>query len=400
MKADDDPVDRGHAGANGTTRGRPSELGPRVRTATERRWRLTHRALPARRRWRSLARRGRGRGRGAESGRERGAARLRPRLGARRLRGDARPARRRAAGARQPARLRRRLPRAPPPPPRPPAFGSATPGERRRHGAAAGEVARGSSAPCAARCCCRSSDGAVDWSPQLVFPGLRPGRGADPPDATRPSARAILSRDGKVLAEGPAGSRTSPLGASAARSPARVGPAADQAERASAVRARLPARHARRACRASSAPSRTSWRARPAAQLIGGRARARTSPARAGATPVRTTIDSRLQQAAVTGAGRALRRRSPRSTPAPARSAPSPGIAFSAPQPPGSTFKIVTTTAALEAGTVKPTRPVPGRDAGGDRRRRARERQRRVLRRHVRARASPTRATRCSRRSG
>jgi peptidoglycan glycosyltransferase len=35
------------------------------------------------------------------------------------------------------------------------------------------------------------------------------------------------------------------------------------------------------------------------------------------------------------------------------------GIAFSAPQPPGSTFKIVTATAALEAGAVKPSTQFP-----------------------------------------
>jgi cell division protein FtsI/penicillin-binding protein 2 len=35
------------------------------------------------------------------------------------------------------------------------------------------------------------------------------------------------------------------------------------------------------------------------------------------------------------------------------------GIAFSAPQPPGSTFKIVTATAALEAHLVKPSTPFP-----------------------------------------
>jgi cell division protein FtsI/penicillin-binding protein 2 len=35
------------------------------------------------------------------------------------------------------------------------------------------------------------------------------------------------------------------------------------------------------------------------------------------------------------------------------------GIAFSAPQPPGSTFKIVTTTAALERGIVNPTTEFP-----------------------------------------
>jgi cell division protein FtsI/penicillin-binding protein 2 len=39
------------------------------------------------------------------------------------------------------------------------------------------------------------------------------------------------------------------------------------------------------------------------------------------------------------------------------------GLAFSAPQPPGSTFKIVTTTAALEAGAVKPSTQFPVRTA-------------------------------------
>ncbi len=38
------------------------------------------------------------------------------------------------------------------------------------------------------------------------------------------------------------------------------------------------------------------------------------------------------------------------------------GIAFSAPQPPGSTFKIVTTTAALEARAREADDRVPGRE--------------------------------------
>jgi penicillin-binding protein A len=96
---------------------------------------------------------------------------------------------------------------------------------------------------------------------------------------------------------------------------------------------------------------------RPGGTLLAGArvlARARPRPAR----PVRTTIDTRVQEAAVTAlAGRfggiaALDARTGEMVAA-------AGIAFSAPQPPGSVFKIVTTTAALEDGLVKPSTEFP-----------------------------------------
>jgi cell division protein FtsI/penicillin-binding protein 2 len=73
---------------------------------------------------------------------------------------------------------------------------------------------------------------------------------------------------------------------------------------------------------------------------------------------VSTTIDSRLQEAAVTAlAGRfgGVAALDPRNGEIRALA----GIAFSAPQPPGSTFKIVTTAAALEAHAVKPKTEFP-----------------------------------------
>jgi cell division protein FtsI/penicillin-binding protein 2 len=73
---------------------------------------------------------------------------------------------------------------------------------------------------------------------------------------------------------------------------------------------------------------------------------------------VRTTIDTRLQEAAVTAlAGRlgGIAALDPRNGEIRALA----GIAFSAPQPPGSTFKIVTTAAALQARAVKPTTEFP-----------------------------------------
>jgi cell division protein FtsI/penicillin-binding protein 2 len=91
--------------------------------------------------------------------------------------------------------------------------------------------------------------------------------------------------------------------------------------------------------------------------LLAGRRTLATSQPRE-AEPVRTTIDLTVQQAAVqalggrfggiaaldaqTGEVRALA-----------------GIAFSAPQPPGSTFKIVTAVAGLESKKVKPSSRFP-----------------------------------------
>jgi cell division protein FtsI/penicillin-binding protein 2 len=88
----------------------------------------------------------------------------------------------------------------------------------------------------------------------------------------------------------------------------------------------------------------------------GSRVLAHTEPRAAG--PVRTSIDPDVEAAAVTAlAGRlggvAVLR--PRTGEVLALA----GIAYSAPQPPGSTFKIVTLTGALDAGIVKPTSTFP-----------------------------------------
>ncbi len=66
----------------------------------------------------------------------------------------------------------------------------------------------------------------VQWSRSLTFPGLRPGETLSR-QTTLPRRAALLARDGSVLAEGSAteaGTRNSPLGASAGAVIGEVGP--------------------------------------------------------------------------------------------------------------------------------------------------------------------------------
>ena len=194
----------------------------------------------------------------------------------------------------------------------------------------------------------------VTWGPLLAFPGLR--RGEALARRSEPATRAtLLSRDGKVIARGQVDERTSPL---------------EAAGSISGTLAPEETREERRALYARGFPR--SWpvgqngleeafegrlAGRPGGELLAGaRVLARAEPT--AAAPVRTTIDTRLQEAAVIAlAGRfgGIAALDPRNGEIRAIA----GIAFSAPQPPGSTFKIVTTAAALEARAVKPTTEFP-----------------------------------------
>src|SRR4051812_18571467 len=196
----------------------------------------------------------------------------------------------------------------------------------------------------------------VDWNPQLVYPGLRPGERLHSSTFLPPRA-ALQARDGTAIAKGP--DRLSDMGQLAAEIAGRIGPAPPQ--RAAELAARgVPA----------GAPVGLTGLERefderltgtPGGTLYAGtRVLAHRSPRPAG--PVRTTIDPDVQRAAVAAlAGRyggiaAVR---PRTGEVLALA----GIAESAPQPPGSTFKIVTLAGVLAAHVAKRSQVFPSQTA-------------------------------------
>jgi cell division protein FtsI/penicillin-binding protein 2 len=196
-------------------------------------------------------------------------------------------------------------------------------------------------------------DGGIDWSPSLVFPGLARGEELQA-DVELAERAPILARDGSALAKGPAGEREHPLGSAAIDVTGEVGTAPEEDAAKLARRGFPPDTPVGVSGLELAFDSRLAGK--PGGSLLAvdaagdkSRVLARSKP-RPGA-PVKTTIDPDLQLAAVSAlGGRAggvavldARRGDVRAL---------AGQAFSAPQPPGSTFKIVTTTAALETGDV------------------------------------------------
>ena len=129
---------------------------------------------------------------------------------------------------------------------------------------------------------------------------------------------------------------------------------ADPAERASELRRAGVPEDAQVGITGWSASSTTSSAGTPGGVLRAGgrdaarrhRASARRPCARRSRPSVQTRRGRRARPAASAASRRCGR--------APARSSPSPGIAFSGLQPPGSTFKIITLAAALEAKVARP----------------------------------------------
>jgi peptidoglycan glycosyltransferase len=196
------------------------------------------------------------------------------------------------------------------------------------------------------------ADGGIEWSPSLVFPGLEPNEHLENRVDLAPRA-PILARDGTALAEGPAGAREHPAGSAAIDVTGEVGTASEEEEAVLARHGFPPETPVGISGIEQAFNSRLAGK--PGGSLLavgkGGSVRIVSQAEPRPGAPVKTTIDPALQQAAVSAlAGRAggvavLDARS-------GNVRALAGQAFSAPQPPGSTFKTVTTTAALQKGVV------------------------------------------------
>jgi peptidoglycan glycosyltransferase len=197
------------------------------------------------------------------------------------------------------------------------------------------------------------SEGGIEWSGNLVFPGLRRGEKLDAETELAPRA-PILAADGTPLAEGPANEREHPLGSAAIDVTGEIGEASEEEEPNLAMHGFPPETPVGISGLEHAFNRRLAGK--PGGKLLavgaGGKSRVLAEDKPVAGAPVKTTIDPHLQETAVaalagrvggvavldakTGDVRALA-----------------GQAFSAPQPPGSTFKIITTVAALEKNLVK-----------------------------------------------
>ena len=204
--------------------------------------------------------------------------------------------------------------------------------------------------------------GKIAWDPHLTFPGLATGeRVGRRLDVGRRAP--ILARHSVPLATGPSDDRSSPLGSDAIDIAGETG-APDAAEQARLEKAGYPTNKdtgvsglelafndrlsgrptgqllaVKEGTRLPDVPARTSGRVLATAQGAPGQ-------------PVRTTIDPRLQSTTVN----ALGGQSGGAVVLNARNGnvlAMAGSAYSSPQPPGSIFKVITTTAALEGHDVK-----------------------------------------------
>jgi cell division protein FtsI/penicillin-binding protein 2 len=183
----------------------------------------------------------------------------------------------------------------------------------------------------------------IRFASTLLFPGLRGNERLHRTSTLAPRA-SLLADDGTPLAEGPA--RFSPLPGVGSEIVGTLGPApADEASRY-AAQGYPPG--AQVGLDGLERIFQTQLAGTPGGRLLAGHRVLAQRPAVRGHT-VQTTISPSLEEAAIralAGAYAGLAVMNPRTGGILALA----GIAFSAPQPPGSTMKIITTAAALQAG--------------------------------------------------
>jgi penicillin-binding protein A len=197
------------------------------------------------------------------------------------------------------------------------------------------------------------ADGGIDWDPALVFPGLTEEEHLSAQVELAERA-PILARDGTPLAEGPADEREHPLGSAAIDVTGEVGEAPEEELEKLARRGFPPETPVGISGLERAFNARLAGK--PGGSLLAVKADGGSVRVLAQATPqkgasVKTTIDPDLQEAAVSGlAGRVGGVAALDAKTGDVRALA--GQAFSAPQPPGSTFKMITTVAALQKGVV------------------------------------------------
>lgn len=204
----------------------------------------------------------------------------------------------------------------------------------------------------------------VAWSKALLFPGLQTGEQLSR-RTTMPTRAAVLARDGTVLAEAApdateaAGEETrpGPLGEGARAVLGTVGPV--PAARLAELEAQGVPPHALVGLTGLERALDEQLRGRPGGELLAGERVIASTSARPG-TPARTTVSPEIQRAAATALGSAgalgglvaLQ-------PSTGQVLAVAGIGLEGLQPPGSTFKMVTTAAGLEANATTPSTVYP-----------------------------------------
>lgn len=196
----------------------------------------------------------------------------------------------------------------------------------------------------------------IAWSPVLTFPGVEPGETLSRRTELAPRA-TLLARDGQVLAEG--SDRSSSIPGVAGQVVGELGPI--PSERRIELRALGFPEGANVGTSGLERAFNAELTGLPGGTLrVGGRVIA-TARARPGRT-VKTTISPKLEEATIgalggRNGGVAVIRPSDGEILALA------GIAYSGVGPPGSTFKLITTTAALEERKVRLEETFPVRTA-------------------------------------